>query len=462
MSGGGGRRCGEKAAVGVGACVHISTRNNLGLKIVEYRPIIRIPITGVSSMIVVIAAAISISTLLSSPSTHQATKPAGVVSAQKSVISPAELFKKTSPYIVTIKTEDSTGTGFVAPNGYVYTAHHVIEGKKNIKAVFPDKREIPLGWVVAMNPAQDWVAFHSLEPSKLTFSTATSQEVGSKVVVIGSPRGLEQTITEGLMSGKRTVGQTSLLQVSAAVSPGSSGSPLFNDQGDVIGLVSSKLGESEQLTFAVPVSEFGNKIGIPISALYNQPSTNKAPSTEFTTEYSNWVSTITKDLPSESRDLVYLNSLQVRVYLDDVAKKYISEDTLSEWLKTAMGIYCPKISIVTQDEAKNITSEITKFEANTSFELLLRDIFEWDSFTRKLSIQIDALEGTSNSCYTIRTVLSRGSVGISGRIYSQVFSTGTFGIFGSKVDIIDSWKNVISEHIQTFAKRWQAANKDAK
>jgi hypothetical protein len=214
--------------------------------------------------------------------------------------------------------------------------------------------------------------------------------------------------------------------------------------------------------FAVPVSEFGNKIGIPISALYNQPSTNKAPSTEFTTEYSNWVSTITKDLPSESRDLVYLNSLQVQVYLDDVAKKYISEATLSEWLKTVMGIYCPKISIVTQDEAKNITSEITKFEANTSFELLLRDIFEWDSFTRKLSIQIDALEGTSNSCYTIRTVLSRGSVGISGRIYSQVFSTGTFGIFGSKVDIIDSWKNVISEHIQTFAKRWQAANKDSK
>jgi hypothetical protein len=413
-------------------------------------------------MIVVIAAAISISTLISPTSRHQATKPVGVVSAQKSVISPAELFKKTSPYIVTIKTEDTTGTGFVAPNGYVYTAHHVIEGKKNIKAVFPDKREIPLGWVVAMNPAQDWVAFHSLEPSKLTFSTANSQEVGSKVVVIGSPRGLEQTITEGLMSGKRTVGQTSVLQVSAAVSPGSSGSPLFNDQGDVIGLVSSKLGESEQLTFAVPVSEFGNKIGIPISALYNQPSTNKAPSTEFTTEYSNWVSTITKDLPSESRDLVYLNSLQVRVYLDDVAKKYISEDTLSEWLKTAMGIYCPKISIVTQDEAKNITSEITKFEANTSFELLLRDIFEWDSFTRKLSIQIDALEGTSNSCYTIRTVLSRGSVGISGRIYSQVFSTGTFGIFGSKVDIIDSWKNVISEHIQTFAKRWQAANKDAK
>jgi len=413
-------------------------------------------------MIVVIAAAISISTLLSSPRIHQATKPTGVVSAQKSVISPAELFKKTSPYIVTIKTEDTTGTGFVAPNGYVYTAHHVIEGKKNIKAVFPDKREIPLGWVVAMNPSQDWVAFHSLEPSKLTFSTATSQEVGSKVVVIGSPRGLEQTITEGLMSGKRTVGQTSLLQVSAAVSPGSSGSPLFNDQGDVIGLVSSKLGESEQLTFAVPVSEFGNKIGIPISALSKQSSTNKAPSTEFTTEYSKWVSTITKDLPSESRDLVYLNSLQVQVYLDDVGKKYISEATLSEWLKTVMGIYCPKISIVTQDEAKNITSEITKFEANTSFELLLKDIFEWDSFTRKLSIQIDALEGTSNSCYTIRTVLSRGSVGISGRIYSQVFSTGTFGIFGSKVDIIDSWKNVISEHIQTFAKRWQAANKDSK
>lgn len=165
-------------------------RDDLGLIIGHCLPTIGIPINGASSMIVVIAAAISISTLISPTSSQQATKPVGVVSAQKSVICPDELFKKTSPYIATIKTEDTTGTGFVAPNGYVYTAHHVIEGKKNIKAVFPDKREIPLGWVVAMNPAQDWVAFHSLEPSKLTFSTANSQEVGSKVVVIGFPRGL--------------------------------------------------------------------------------------------------------------------------------------------------------------------------------------------------------------------------------------------------------------------------------
>ena len=413
-------------------------------------------------MNVVIAAAISISTLLSSPSTHQATKPAGVVSAQKSVISPAELFKKTSPYIVTIKTEDSTGTGFVAPNGYVYTAHHVIEGKKNIKAVFPDKREIPLGWVVAMNPAQDWVAFHSLEPSKLTFSTAASQEVGSKVVVIGSPRGLEQTITEGLMSGKRTVGQTSLLQVSAAVSPGSSGSPLFNDQGDVIGLVSSKLGESEQLTFAVPVSEFGNKIGVPVIALNGKSNKeDKSPAT-FSSEYSDWISSATKGIQADARELIYMRSLQVEVYLDEDAEKYVSETSIKEWLKTVLGIYCPKITIVTKDEAKSLTSELLKIEPDSSFEYMLLDLMQWDLWARTLSVQIDVLNGTATNSYTIRTHVSRGSISFTGRVVSDGFRDGTLGFFGSNVNIVDTWKSTISDHVQRFAKLWQAANKDAK
>ena len=415
-------------------------------------------------MIVVIAAAISISTLLSSPSTHQATKPAGVVSAQKSVISPAELFKKTSPYIVTIKTEDSTGTGFVAPNGYVYTAHHVIEGKKNIKAVFPDKREIPLGWVVAMNPAQDWVAFHSLEPSKLTVSTATSQEVGSKVVVIGSPRGLEQTITEGLMSGKRTVGQTSLLQVSAAVSPGSSGSPLFNNQGEVIGLVSSKLGESEQLTFAVPVAEFNNRIGIPVTSITNSSTSSKTLDSQesFILEYLGWLISSSRDIDADAVELARLSSCQISVFLNDGAKKHISESEIESHLKVYLGIYCPKIKIVTAEEATESAKVVSKFDTKSPFQDLLKDYFEWDVMTRRIQVSIESLNDDPTSCYTIKTSVRRGATGVSGRVFSDVFEEGTFGFFGSRVDIKETWKSTITEHVQKLAKLWAKANKDSK
>ena len=415
-------------------------------------------------MIVVIAAAISISTLISPTSRPQATKPTGVVSAQKSVISPAELFKKTSPYIVTIKTEDTTGTGFIAPNGYVYTAHHVIEGKKNIKAVFPDKREIQLGWVVAMNPAHDWVAFHSLEPSKLTFSTATSQEVGSKVVVIGSPRGLEQTITEGLMSGKRTVGQTSLLQVSAAVSPGSSGSPLFNDQGDVIGLVSSKLGESEQLTFAVPLAEFYNRIGVPITYIsnVNKNSDSLDNNSKFLLEYIGWLIRITKDVDSDAEELIGLKSAQIQVFLSDQAKKHISESELETHLKVTLGIYCPKITITTFDEAKDSVKEVSKFESKSPFEEIIKDYFEWDLTTRSIQVSIESLNDDPTSCYTIKTAVRRGTTGLSGRVISDVFEQGSFGYFGSRVDIKETWKSTVTEHIQKLAKLWTKANKDSK
>jgi len=415
-------------------------------------------------MIVVIAAAISISTLLSSPRIHQATKPTGVVSAQKSVISPAELFKKTSPYIVTIKTEDTTGTGFVAPNGYVYTAHHVIEGKKNIKAVFPDKREIPLGWVVAMNPSQDWVAFHSLEPSKLTFSTAISQEVGSKVVVIGSPRGLEQTITEGLMSGKRTVGQTSLLQVSAAVSPGSSGSPLFNDQGDVIGLVSSKLGESEQLTFAVPISEFYNRVGVPVTSISNSATLKKDDKSEdsFILDYVGWLLGMSKEFDPNAIELTRLSSCQVNVFLNDDAMKYITASEIESHIKVYLGIYCPKIKIMTSEEATEASKVVSKFESKGPFQDLLKDYFEWDVMTRTINVSIESLNDDPTSCYTVRTTVRRGATGLAGRVFANVFEEGTFGFFGSRVDIKETWKSTITEHVQKLAKLWAKANKDSK
>jgi S1-C subfamily serine protease len=415
-------------------------------------------------MIVAIAAAISISSVLSTPYTKQATKQSTAVSAQKSVISPAELFKKTSPYIVTIKTEDTTGTGFISPNGYIYTAHHVIEGKKNIKAVFPDKREIPLGWVVAMNPAQDWVAFQSLESSKLTFSTSTSQEVGSKVVVIGSPRGLEQTITEGLMSGKRTVGQTSLLQVSAAVSPGSSGSPLFNDQGDVIGLVSSKLGESEQLTFAVPISEFYNRVGVPISSLILAESSDSeiTDADAFKQAYIGWILRKQNDLDSVTNSLTGLGSLQVKVYLNDGAKVHVSESELKSFITTLLGIHCSRLTIVSSDEAKDLHNAISEFDAKNPFQMIVRDFMEWDALTRSLVISIDSLNGDPTSCYTISTSVRRGTVGWTGREFSNVFDEGTFGKFGSLVNIKETWKSTLTEHIYKFADLWNKANKDKK
>jgi S1-C subfamily serine protease len=83
-------------------------------------------------------------------------------------------------------------------------------------------------------------------------------QVGAHLFVIGNPKGLENTLTDGLLSSRRVWGDgvgspRALLQISAPISPGSSGSPVFNSKGLVIGIAKSALLDGQNLNFAVPV-----------------------------------------------------------------------------------------------------------------------------------------------------------------------------------------------------------------
>jgi hypothetical protein len=81
------------------------------------------------------------------------------------------------------------------------------------------------------------------------------EQAGDRVILIGSPRGLEQSVSDGLISGVRDSGEGyRLFQTSAAASPGSSGGGMFNEFGELIGIVSSKLMNGENLNFGIPVN----------------------------------------------------------------------------------------------------------------------------------------------------------------------------------------------------------------
>ena len=398
-------------------------------------------------------------TIVSTPFMLQASKPATPL-AQRQKLTPAEIFKKNAPYIVTIQTEDTTGTGFIMPNGHLFTANHVVTGKKSIKAIFPDKRSIDLVWVIAMHPLQDWIGFHTMETSKLAVRLTEIPEVGSKVIVIGSPRGLDQTITEGLMSGKRTVGKTELYQVSAAVSPGSSGSPLFDDYGDVIGLVSSKLGESEQLTFAVPTSQFTNRIGIPINAITptDEEGTTIVKNT-FEKDYTKWIQgTREAGVKSSAEDLQFLDSITVSTYLNDDAKKHIGETEVLRWVKSQLEFHCPRLKLASDDTNDKRAKSVIEIDTQTSFLYLFKDLASWDILTRSMRISIESLDGDPISCYTIESKVQRGGIGIAGRYIATTFEDGTFGFFGKSVDIRETWKNSIAKQISSFAEKWNNAN----
>jgi hypothetical protein len=86
----------------------------------------------------------------------------------------------------------------------------------------------------------------------ITMGDSDQVHIGEPIVVVGNPQGLEQTVSNGLVSGIREADGRKLFQISAPISEGSSGSPVFNDRGEVIGLVVSSLESGQNLNFAVP------------------------------------------------------------------------------------------------------------------------------------------------------------------------------------------------------------------
>ena len=169
---------------------------------------------------------------------------------------------------------NSTGSGFVYKTddkyGYVLTNHHVIDGASKITLIRSDDKEIE-GKVLGSDVYLDLAVVRISKDDvidKAIISTSEESKVGDTVFTIGSPLGYEYrgTVTDGILSGKDRMvtvsvsGNTSdyvmkVLQTNAAVNPGNSGGPLLNAKGEVIGIISLKLvqTEVENMGFAIPI-----------------------------------------------------------------------------------------------------------------------------------------------------------------------------------------------------------------
>ncbi|MGW4964990.1 S1C family serine protease [Nonomuraea sp. NPDC004186] len=178
----------------------------------------------------------------------------------------AEVFERIGPSVVVIQAGKSLGTGVIAAeDGTILTAHHVIKGTKDVNLTFADGTKAK-AVVVSSNPKRDVAA---LKPAKLpeivvpaTLGGAVA--VGAPVVAIGNPLGLTYSVSTGVVSGlNRTTEEGDrdlggLIQFDASVNPGSSGGPLLDARGLVIGIVVSIAdpGGDEAfagIAFAVPI-----------------------------------------------------------------------------------------------------------------------------------------------------------------------------------------------------------------
>ncbi|MBF0376244.1 MAG: DegQ family serine endoprotease [Desulfamplus sp.] len=154
--------------------------------------------------------------------------------------------------------QNSLGSGFiVSPEGYIVTNNHVIEGADSISVKMYDNKEYSAK-LVGRDPKTD-LALIKIDAKGLTslkLGNSSDLKVGTWVVAIGSPFGLEQTVTAGIVSAKgRILGSgpyDDFIQTDASINPGNSGGPLLNLEGEVIGINTAIIQSGQGIGFAIP------------------------------------------------------------------------------------------------------------------------------------------------------------------------------------------------------------------
>jgi hypothetical protein len=172
-------------------------------------------------------------------------------------LTPAQIAARATPSVVSIRSPNSLGTGFVVRNdGWIATNLHVIAGAPQLVVATPDKREFPVVEVLAADAQRDLalVRIDAQGLGALVLGDSEAVRAGDSVVAIGHPLGLEDTVSNGLVSAVRVVNPAlTVLQISAPIAPGSSGGPLFSDKGEVIGVATAYSTQGQNLNFGVPV-----------------------------------------------------------------------------------------------------------------------------------------------------------------------------------------------------------------
>jgi serine protease Do len=200
------------------------------------------------------------------PSPSPALPPPVAAPAAPITLTPAQIAARATPAVVSIKSATGLGTGFIVrKDGWIATNLHVIAGARELLVTTQDRRELPVIDVLAADPVRD-LALVRVEAEDLgvvTLGDSDAVRAGDAVVAIGHPLGLEDTVSNGLVSAVRVINPSlTVLQISAPIAPGSSGGPLFSDRGEVIGVATAFSPRDQNLNFGVPVRYLRELLGV--------------------------------------------------------------------------------------------------------------------------------------------------------------------------------------------------------
>lgn len=151
----------------------------------------------------------------------------------------------------------SLGSGFFVRDGEIASNLHVVEGAVGGYAkLVGQKRKFDIKGFTAVDTERDLIVLKisGSDFPILSLGNSDATQVGESVYAVGNSQGLEGTFLQGIISSIRDVGSDKLLQITAAISPGSSGGPVLNERGEVIGVSVATFRGGQNLNFAIPAN----------------------------------------------------------------------------------------------------------------------------------------------------------------------------------------------------------------
>jgi S1-C subfamily serine protease len=180
-------------------------------------------------------------------------------------LSAEQIYEKVSNTVVVVQAYDfnnklaTQGSGVVINDkGYVVTNYHVLSGNVRLE-ILHGKKIVPYVDIIGIDVEKDILILKirakKFPPIKL--GNSNSLKIGQRVYAIGSPMGFENTISEGIISGLRSYEELrrDFIQITASISPGSSGGAVVNDKGELIGISTLTVKEGQNINFAIPIDD---------------------------------------------------------------------------------------------------------------------------------------------------------------------------------------------------------------
>jgi tol-pal system protein YbgF len=171
----------------------------------------------------------------------------------------SEVFDRASKSVVVVYGLDansdrqSQGSGIALPRGMVATNWHVVKESAFLRVRYQQQEYLARVSRVDFEHDVCILTTSGLDAPAATLGSTHSLKVGARVYAIGAPKGLQLTLSEGIVSSLRAIDDAQYVQTTAPISPGSSGGGLFDDEGRLVGLPTFYLEGGQQLNFAVPV-----------------------------------------------------------------------------------------------------------------------------------------------------------------------------------------------------------------